>query len=170
MPVKGGQTLMTGVQINHVSNKALVRHNEVYVISTQRRGLTYLTAVSVGVVMRDTISDLLHKILDGQYTAPNTTIAAKARNFDMENFQMMKNVYQTCMNEDAIRSYGVTPLRNILEEYVKVFPRQGNPVSGGSNDELTKTVIWLNKHSVSGLVSADSGVSSLGHITYTHED
>jgi hypothetical protein len=133
-------------------------------------GLTWHIAVSIGSVMRDTINDLLHKILDGQYTSPNTTIAATARNFDMENFQMMKNVYQTCMNEDAIKAYGITPLRNILEEYEKVFPREGNLVYGGSNDELTKTVIWLNKHSVSGLVSADSDVSSLVHNAYISED
>jgi hypothetical protein len=133
-------------------------------------GLTWLTAVSIGSVMRDTINDLLHKILDGKYSSRNTTIAATARNFDIENFQMMKNVYQTCMNEDAIKAYGVTPLRNILGEYEKVFPREGNPVHGGSNDELTKTVIWLNKHSVSGLVSAGPSVSSLVHNAYISED
>lgn len=71
----------------------------------------------------------------------------------------MKEVYNTCMDESAIKAYGTKPLEDILNEFNKVFPREGKPVYTELNDELTKTVTWLLKHSVSGLVSVDTGVS-----------
>jgi Peptidase family M13 len=131
--------------------------------STTALGTTYsfIAAVSAGSIMSDTIRALLHNILDGKYSNNRTNMATAERNFDLENFQMMKDLYETCMNEDAIKAYGVKPVRDLLDEFDKVFPREGKPVIGGSNEELTKTVIWLGKHSVEGIVSSDTTVSSL---------
>jgi hypothetical protein len=111
--------------------------------------------------MGDTIKNLLHNILEGKYTSNSTQMAAAERNYDLENFQMMKYAYDTCMNEEAIKAYGVKPVKDLLDEFEKVFPVEGKPVYGGSNEELTNTIIWLAKHSVAGLVSSDTGVSFL---------
>jgi endothelin-converting enzyme len=109
--------------------------------------------------MGDTIKTLLHNILEGKYSSNSTHTAAAERNYDLENFQMMKDAYETCMNQDAIKSYGIKPVSDIVDEFEKIFPAKGKPVYGGSNEELTNTIIWLAKQSVSGLVSSDTSVS-----------
>jgi endothelin-converting enzyme len=115
------------------------------------------SVVSGGSVMGDTIKTILHNILEGKYAGK---VLAEGTNFDMENFNLMKEAYDTCMDEDRIASYGIKPMTDMLEEFSKVFPRTGKPVYGQeSNDELTDTAIWLLKRQVSGVVSADTGVS-----------
>jgi endothelin-converting enzyme len=113
--------------------------------------------LSVSSVMSDTISDLLHAIMEGPY-AENTTFAGQSRELDKQNFKKMQTAYRTCMNEDTIKSYGVAPLRNILEELEKVYPVKV-PAAQGVDDELTNTLIWLAKRGISALVSTSTGVS-----------
>jgi endothelin-converting enzyme len=108
--------------------------------------------------MSDFNRNLLHSILEGQY-ADNVTMSVVNRSMDKANFEKMKLVYSTCMNEDVIKSYGVTPVRNLLTEFETVFPVDGAHVSSAGNGELTKAIIWLARHSISGLVSSGTGVS-----------
>jgi hypothetical protein len=115
----------------------------------------FMPAVSVGSIMQDVNRNLLHGILDGVY-AENSTFTGANRTLDKANFDKMKTAYNACMNEDAIKDYGVTPLRKILLEFEAVYPLTA---ANASNDELTNTLIWLAKNSVSGLVSAGTGVS-----------
>jgi endothelin-converting enzyme len=105
--------------------------------------------------MSDFNRNLLHAILEGQY-ADNVTMSAVNKTLDKANFEKMKVIYNTCMKEDAIKAYGVTPLRDLLTEFESVFPANG---TSASKDELTKAIIWLNRNAVSGLVSSGTGVS-----------
>jgi hypothetical protein len=114
-------------------------------------------AISVGSLMADFNRNLLHAILEGQY-ADNVTMSAVNRTMDKANFEKMKSVYNTCMDEDAIKTYGVKPVRDLLLEFENVFPMDGASAAAG-NDELTKAIVWLAKHSISGLVSSGTGVS-----------
>jgi Peptidase family M13 len=116
------------------------------------------SAISVGSIMGDVNRNLLHAVLEGSY-ADNSSFSAVNRTFDRANFDKMKVVYNACMNEDAIKARGVTPLRTLLDDFEKIYPLNGKGDAKGSNTELTNTLVWLSKHGVSGLVSVDTGVS-----------
>jgi hypothetical protein len=115
------------------------------------------SVVSSGSIMGDTIKTLLRGILEGDYATNNKTIDVPQRNFDMENFQKMKDAYHTCMNEDTIKEYGTTPVNGVLAKFEEIFPRKGPALSEKTKDELTKTIIWLQKNAVGGLIGADTG-------------
>jgi endothelin-converting enzyme len=117
-------------------------------------------SISVSSFMSDTIRELLHGILEGSYVeTPAFTGANKTA--DNNNFDKMKTAYNTCKNEDAIKSYGVSPIRKILEGLESVYPAKGSGFySNSSSDELTKAITWLYKRNVVGLVSASTSVSS----------
>jgi endothelin-converting enzyme len=87
-------------------------------------------------------------------------LTGQAKIDDEENFKKMKAVYQTCMNEDAIKAYGTKHVTEKLKEFEKVFPEQGPSFSGSSNEELTNILIWLGKNFATGLVSIDVDVST----------
>jgi endothelin-converting enzyme len=111
--------------------------------------------------MSDVNRNILHEILEGQYT-PNANLkAADAITADKENFQKMKTAYNSCKDEAAIASVGVAPLRTILDEFEKVYPSKPKASVGAGNEELTNAIIWLAKNSVSGLVSSSPIVSPL---------
>jgi endothelin-converting enzyme len=116
-------------------------------------------SLSVSTVMSDTIRDLLHSLLEGEY-AENTTLTGASKAFDQQNFKKMKTAYNTCMKEELIKSYGVTPVRKILDEFEAIYPVKG-PATGAGNavEELTQTISWLAKRGVSGLLSASASVS-----------
>jgi hypothetical protein len=111
--------------------------------------------------MSDVNRNILHEILEGQYT-PNANLkATDAISADKDNFQKMKTAYNACKDEAAIASVGVAPLRIILDELEKVYPAKPKANAGTGNDELTNALIWLAKNSVSGLVSSSPTVSPL---------
>ena len=119
------------------------------------------TAVSVLSVILDTIEDLLHSILEGPY-AENTSFTGIEKTIDKKNFQKMKIVYDTCMKEDAMKLYGINPLRRIVEEFNTVYPVVEPAVRiSPPNQELTQAVSWLSKRAVSGLISASPTVSAI---------
>jgi len=109
--------------------------------------------------MSDTIRNTLHAILDGPY-ADNSTFEGANRTSDKQNFDKMKAIYNTCMNEDAIKEYGVEPVAKILEEFETIYPAKGENPTAANRAELTKALVWLAKNSVEGLISAGSGVSA----------
>jgi endothelin-converting enzyme len=120
-----------------------------------------LVAVSTFSQIGDQIKDLLRTIVDGEFT---THLTGQAKADDEDNFKKMKAVYQTCMNEDAIKAYGTKYVIEKLQEFEKVFPEQGPAFSASSNEELTKILIWLGKNFATGLVSVDVDVSNPTYI------
>jgi hypothetical protein len=122
------------------------------------RGGSDLTPIAVSTfsVIGDSIKGLLRTILDGEFT---THLTGQAKIDDEENFKKMKAVYQTCMNEDAIKAYGTKYVTEKLKEFEKIFPEQGPSLSSSSNEELTNILIWLGKNFATGLVSIDVDVS-----------
>jgi endothelin-converting enzyme len=119
--------------------------------------------ISVTSVLSDQIRDTLHAILEGQY-AENNTFAGTDRDFDVKNFQKLKTAYNTCMNEDAIKAFGVTPIRQILDEFEAIYPTSaGASKYNDTKAELTNAVVWLSRHGkVSGLLSSGTTVSKEG--------
>jgi endothelin-converting enzyme len=110
--------------------------------------------------MADVNKDILHEILEGEYVG-NSSLSAANRIIDKQNFQKMKTVYNSCMNQDTIKKVGVKPLRDLLDELEIVYPKSPAPnAQGSSNDELTKALNWLAKNSINAIVSSQVTVSS----------
>jgi hypothetical protein len=65
------------------------------------------------------------------------------------------------MNEDAIKTYGVTPIRQILDQFEAIYPASANGSKySDSKVELTNTVAWLSKNGkVSGLLTSGTSVN-----------
>jgi endothelin-converting enzyme len=100
--------------------------------------------------------DRLHAILENPYSK-NSTLLGASLAFDEANFQKIKQVYDTCMNEGAIQTYGVAPLKKLLDEFEEVYPRVVLKNSTVSSN-LTNALVWLSQRSISALISASPGV------------
>jgi endothelin-converting enzyme len=109
--------------------------------------------------MSDTIKSVLLDILSNPYKE-TAAISGVNATFDKANFGKMKDAYDTCMNEDGVKAYGVTPIVKLLEEFDKVYPEKGPNPTVANRDELTNTLIWLAKNNVAGLVGAGTTVST----------
>jgi endothelin-converting enzyme len=115
-------------------------------------------SLSVTTNMSDVNQALLHSILEGPYSE-NPDYVGTNKTFDLANFNKMKTTYNTCKNEDAIKTYGIKPVLSFVEELQTVYPLKA-PATVSSKDELTKTMIWLFKKNVAVLVSSSVGVSN----------
>lgn len=105
--------------------------------------------------MSDVNKNMLHAILEGEYPQ-NATTTDKA--VDEENFAKMKLAYNTCKDEEGIKSYGVAPLRAIIDDLETHYPLTA-PAATTGNDELTNALFWLESQSVSGFVGSGVTVS-----------
>lgn len=114
------------------------------------------SSVSVGSVMSDTSRDLLHSILEAPYSMNLYT--GENKTVDENNFAVLKRAYDTCMNQDAIKSYGVAPLVALWKEFDQLYPEEA-PAGVDAKKELTDAAVWLAKRGVGGLVSSGVGVS-----------
>jgi endothelin-converting enzyme len=121
--------------------------------------LTLSTGVSIGSTMSDTIKSVLLDILSNPYKE-SAAIQGVNATFDKANFGKMKDAYDTCMNEEGVKAYGVTPIVKLLEEFDKVYPEKGPNPTVANRDELTNALIWLAKNNVAGLVGAGTTVSA----------
>jgi hypothetical protein len=116
-------------------------------------------AISATTVIQATVDAVLQDILNGPYR-PTSSLTGQTRVIDEANFELLKTAFNTCMNQDAIKAYGVTPLVALLKELDdKIYPVKGPHPSTGSNEELTKAILWLSHYQVSGLVNSFASVS-----------
>ncbi|KAF2670943.1 zincin [Microthyrium microscopicum] len=113
-------------------------------------------SISIGSIMSDTNRNILHSILTNPYPV-NSSLSGDKLKYDKANFDKMKAAYDTCMNEDKIKEYGVAPLVKILNEFDKVYPVKGPNPTKDNKEELTNALIWLANNDVSGLVSSGNG-------------
>lgn len=108
--------------------------------------------------MADVSKDILREILEGQYVG-NASLPAAQIAIEKENFGKMKSTFNACMKEDAIKAYGVKPVRDLLDEFEKYYPEAG-PEPSADKEGLTKALVWLAKRSVDAIVVAGVTVSS----------
>lgn len=116
--------------------------------------------------MSDVSKDLLHEILEGQYVG-NASLSTANITIEKENFGKMKSAYTACKNEDAIKAYGVKPVRDLLDELEQHYPAAG-PEPAADSEGLTKALVWLAKNSVNAIVSAGVTVSLPGISFHAH--
>ncbi|KAE9987683.1 hypothetical protein EG328_001916 [Venturia inaequalis] len=117
-----------------------------------------VSTIMEGSIMSDVSTDFLHEILEGQYVG-NASLPASKTAIEKENFQKMKSAYSACIKEDAIKAYGVKPVRDIVEELEKYYPAAG-PEPSADKEGLTKALIWLERNSVDAIVSLGVSVDS----------
>jgi endothelin-converting enzyme len=96
---------------------------------------------------------------------------------DKDNFNKLKDSYDSCMNEDIIKQYGAKPLRSVVMKIEDVFPiaharvaeksfpkRQNEEQKGivyeGGNP-LTNAILYLLNIGVDTLLSMSVSVSNL---------
>lgn len=109
--------------------------------------------------MADTTKSVLLDILSNPYKA-SAGMQGVNETFNKANFDKMREAYNTCMNENAVKAYGVTPIVKLLDEFDKVYPENGPAPTAASRDELTKALVWLAQNNVAGLVGSSTTVSS----------
>lgn len=79
-------------------------------------------------------------------------LASISKSVDEGNFDKMKAVYDACLDENKIKSIGLTPLVHILEEIKKTYP-----VGASESPSIKDAILFLAKHGISGLVSSGVG-------------
>lgn len=82
---------------------------------------------------------------------------------DADNFKKLKAGYDACLDESAIRKRGTKPLADLLAELQNIYPAQSGLVTG-TNDHLTKALLFLMKSGVEALVSSNVSVSLITHL------
>jgi endothelin-converting enzyme len=82
-------------------------------------------------------------------------LMAVKKTADEENFDKMKAAYDACLNEDHIKSVGVEPLMNVLEEIKKAYPITTLPTS--DSHTLKNAILLLARYGVTTLVGTDTG-------------
>jgi endothelin-converting enzyme len=100
--------------------------------------------------------DLLHAVLENPY-ASNSTFTIDSKISDEANFKKMKAVYDACMDENTIKSYGVKPLQDLLKQFDAVFPQEPVSSMGNYKDELTRALSWLAERSIFPLIRPMTG-------------
>lgn len=101
---------------------------------------------------------------------------------DKENFEKVKDLYDSCMNEAAIDAKGSKPIYDLLKEIKDIYP-----VNGADTRKLTQTLSYLAKREVGAMfeiaVDADpkdptvnslqlyqSGLTLPSKVYYTQQD
>lgn len=111
--------------------------------------------------MADNNDLLLKSILENPYDEKTTSfLTAEQKVLDKANFNKLKSAYASCMNEDAMKTVGVAPLKKILDDFEKQFPADTSKTSV-SKDELTRILIWLAEHKFTEIVSVTLQVSAI---------
>ena len=110
-------------------------------------------------IIKNNVKKLMRTALEGLYVENMTTFGDKNA-FDKKNLDKAKKVYAACMNEKAIKAYGVTPLHKVLHELEKVYPVDSTKGTNSPNDELTNALIYLFKMDDGSLLYPELSVSS----------
>lgn len=106
-------------------------------------------SIFAGTIMQENSQTKLRHILE-QSEAPDSS--------DDGNFKKLKAAYDACLDESTVRSRGSKPLDKMLAELRDIYPTQGGFVSG-SQDHLTRALLYLMKSGVEALVSSGITVS-----------
>jgi endothelin-converting enzyme len=83
---------------------------------------------------------------------------------DEENFNMMKALYNTCLDEATLKKLGIAPLVALLDEIAKAFPIEesayGNSANIGPSDfkDIRETMLLLSKQGISTIEGIYVGI------------
>ncbi|GJC90744.1 endothelin-converting enzyme [Colletotrichum liriopes] len=115
-----------------------------------------------GTIMSENSELLLRHILEAPYPKDSQhsyfsplRLEATDKSADEQNFDKMKAAYDACLDEDKIKSVGIEPLAQILDEIKKVYPIEG---AASLDASPTKdAILLLSRYGVDALVSSGTG-------------
>jgi endothelin-converting enzyme len=116
-------------------------------------------SVSEMSILSEKHRNLLRAVLEGSY-ASNSTFMGSSQLSDEANFKKMKAVYNTCMDESSIKSYGVQPIQKLLKEFETIFPQEQPSSPGIYKAELTKAIAWLAQRELFPLMQLTTGTDN----------
>ena len=70
---------------------------------------------------------------------------------DQDNFDMMKNLYNSCMDQTTLKSLGAKPLISFLDDFAKIFPvddaalTANTTITAADTKAIGDASIWLGK-------------------------
>ncbi|OLN86985.1 Endothelin-converting enzyme 1-like protein 1 [Colletotrichum chlorophyti] len=115
-----------------------------------------------GTIMSENSELLLRHILEAPYPRDSKhssfsplQLHALEKSADEDNFDKMKAAYDACLDEDKIKSVGVEPLVQILDEIKKAYP-----LGAAASVDSTPTkdaILLLAKYGVDALVASGTG-------------
>lgn len=74
---------------------------------------------------------------------------------DAQNFEKLNSAYQSCKDDAAAKTAGVTPLVNMLQDFRQTWYKHDT-----SKDRITAGLLWVVQNSVSALIRITVDVSS----------
>jgi endothelin-converting enzyme len=86
-------------------------------------------------------------------------LAKVAASTDEENFNKMKTVYESCMNEDALLKVGAYPLVQLVNQVIDKFPAEGksSEVPKDPLDTLSHAILFLEQYGVTTFEAMGTG-------------
>jgi endothelin-converting enzyme len=138
-------------------NKAVGTHDLLFSILIVRVCLMRSSAVSTRSILSDITHGVVQDILDGPYRQ-RANLNGVNKTLHRANFDKLKAAYSACMDEEAIKKVGFTPLLAMLEELEGLYPAVApkSPSVNSNKEELTNALLWLHQNSASSLVSSKS--------------
>ncbi|GKT79872.1 endothelin-converting enzyme [Colletotrichum tofieldiae] len=115
-----------------------------------------------GTIMSENSELLLRHILEAPYPKDSQhsyfsplRLEATDKSADEQNFDKMKAAYDACLDEDKIKSVGIEPLVQILDEIKKVYPIEG--AASVDSSPTKDAILLLSRYGVDALVSSGTG-------------
>ncbi|KAJ3547914.1 hypothetical protein NM208_g1262 [Fusarium decemcellulare] len=93
-------------------------------------------SVSILSLLQNGNEQIMKALLDAPYTGNGTAV-------DKSNFEMMQNLYKSCMDQDLLKRIGVKPLFRVLQKVKKLFPASNDRYRREDRDELTEALTVL---------------------------
>ncbi|KAI0181405.1 endothelin-converting enzyme 1 [Hypoxylon sp. FL1284] len=128
------------------------------------------TSYSTGTIMSENGQTTLRHILESPYPATSEHSSFSPQNLltltastDQDNFLMIQEAYNACMNETTLQSLGVAPLVDLIDQVAASFPvaegayGEDGPLGETDASELSETILLLEKMGVSSFVGLTAG-------------
>ncbi|KAF6826254.1 endothelin-converting enzyme [Colletotrichum plurivorum] len=116
-----------------------------------------------GTIMSENSEMLLRHILEAPYPKDSKhssfsplRLLSEDKDSDEENFEKMKAAYDACLDEDKIKSVGLEPLTQVLDQIKQAYPLEA--AAKVDDPSPTKdTILLLAKYGVDAFVATGTG-------------
>ncbi|KAI5863380.1 endothelin-converting enzyme 1 [Durotheca rogersii] len=124
------------------------------------------SSYSTGTIMSENGQTTLRHILESPYPTKSQHSSFSPQNFisiaastDEENFLLIQQAYNSCLNETALKKVGVEPLVSLIDQVTASFPASGSDGKLGEADyaALSNTILLLERVGASSFVSLGVG-------------
>jgi len=104
------------------------------------------------------MKEIIHQILEGEYPM-DKNLSPEDQELDKEIFDKVKTIYNTCMDEEAIRKQGKEPLINLLNQLDLYSIKWKYKRDEG----ITKLIVDLHQYGIHFLFSSQVSGNIINH-------